>query len=153
MRPVVLLSLLHHVKHFWLENVHPGVDCVTENLGPRRFLEETNDLSVRVSNDNAKFQWTWNSVENKCGNASLRFVESNGFVQIHIGHRVARNDDKCVVSKKDLSLFDATCGAKRSIFDGIFQIHPKIRTIIKVACDLVGKVVERGDNFGDSVGL
>ncbi len=75
------------------------------------------------------------------------------FLHVHIGERVAGDDNKRVVFQ-DVERFHHTAGrAEGSVLDRIDQLDAELGAVAEVAFDLVGEIIKRDDDFVDTIAL
>ncbi len=150
-REVVRLAGLHVLEDDRIEDVDAGVDRVREDLAPRGLLEEARDPAVVVGHDDAELKWVGDAPQRDRGDRSLPPVVGEDRAQVHVGQGVAGDDDERLRSEECLGLFDGARRPERRVFDDVVHRDAEIRPVAEIGLDLVGHVVQRGDDLVDAV--
>ena len=140
-------------EHLGLHDVHPGVDRVGEHLAPGRLLEEPLDPPVLLGDHDAEFERVGHPGQPDGDQRALVLVEVDHRGQVHVGQRVAGDDQEGLVTQRVLGVPDAARGTERHLLGGVLQAHAEFLAVAEVVADQRGQELDGDDGLGEAVPL
>ena len=150
-REIVVAAPDHPVEDGRFEHVDAGVDRVGEDLAPRRLLEEARDAAGLVGDDDAEFERVGDALQRDRDVVVLALVVFDQRGEVDVGQRVARDDEERIAGQQLVGHLHRAGRAERGVLDDVFHRHAELGAVVEVRFDLVGQVVQRGDDLGDAV--
>ena len=140
-------------QHLRLHHVQPRVDRVREHLAPGRLLEEALDPAVLLGDHDAELQRVGHAGQADGDQRALLLVEVDQRGQVHVGQRVARDDQERLVAQRVLGVPDAARGTQRHLLGGVLQAHPELLAVAEVVPDERGEELDGHDGLIEPVPL
>ena len=150
---------VHHLarrdlgEHLGFHHVKTGVDRVREHLAPGRLLQEPLDLAVFGGDHDAELQRVRYLGQRDGDQRALLLVERDQPGQVHIGERVARDDQEGLVPQRVLGVAHAARGAQRHLLGGVLQAHPELLAVAEIVTDEGGQELDGHDRLVEPVPL
>ena len=152
-RPVDRLARRDFLEHLGFHDVQPGVDRVGKHLAPCRLLQEPLDPAIIVSNHDAELKRVRDPGQGHRDQRALFLVEPHEPGQVHVGERIARDDQEGLVTQRVLGVPHAARGAERHLLGGVLQAHPELLAVAEVVADERGEELDGHDGLIEAVPL
>ena len=131
-RPVDRLLGRDLRQHLGLHDVDAGVHRVGEHLPPGRLLQEPLDPAVLVGDHDAELERVGHPGEADRDQRAVVLVEPDHLGQVHVGQRVAGDDQERVVLERVLGVLDRAGRAERRLLRRVLQRHADVLAVAEV---------------------
>jgi len=152
-RPVHRLARRDLGEHLGLHHVHTGIDRVAEHLTPGGLLEEPLDPPRLVGDDDAELQRVRLAGQPDGDEGATLLVEPHHVSEIHVGERVAGDNEELIVLERVFRVLDAAGRAERHLLGGVLQRHADVFAVAEVVAHQRGEELHGDDGFLETVFL
>ena len=150
LREVVWTLGRNVLQHLGLEHVDTRVDCVREDLAPRRLLEEALHLPVVVRDDDAELERILHRLEPDRDGGALLLVLGDERAEVAVAECIAGDDHEGLVELR-AGESDRPRRAERHLLDRVLDVEAERLAVAEVAADRLRHEGDRHDDVLEAV--